>query len=568
MSRTPPVYSPSGVRAISPSQIETYKDCPRKWGYRVIDGIEAPPSPSAVLGDLAHKQGERYFKSAILPDYDTPEGAIFGATIPHWPDPRKVTVESERAVYVEVEGVPFHGFQDVGWYEGEVYTVGDLKTTSDLRYAKTPEVLRTDPQALVYGLAAVHREGLDTIRLKWVYSRTRGARKALPVELRMSAQELQASVEEHVLPIAKEIIQARELPAAWDLPQVPSTCPKYGGCWYGKAGVCVVDPIKALGGLIMSEELKKKLLAAKAAQKQAQKEGDAVPLEAPPQEETTATEVAINPPTPTPRSAILEKLQGLAGGKPTPPPVVPDNQPVKKLSTVVGSTPAPTIKDLVCRSCGEAEDLDSLGYCSDCTPKFHVKPNSETVAAVETPKFPVKPDGETVAVVEPPTPPRKGPDVVLVDVRSPMDPKPLPETPGKKAFDAYRTFRGGKNHDGTPTPPWSALTDGVRQAWEVAAQTGKNSPILCVGCIPDCPYMDIRELIKTAHEEVKKAFKVPDYRLVDYGKGQGALVAAMDALLENTPLTGYLYADSKDPTVSLVLGCFVRRVDTVIQGVG
>lgn len=42
-------------------------------------------------------------------------------------------------------------------------------------------------------------------------------------------------------------------------------------------------------------------------------------------------------------------------------------------------------------------------------------------------------------------------------------------TPGERAWTAYRAARGGKNHDGTPTPTWAELTDGVREGWEAAA---------------------------------------------------------------------------------------------------
>lgn len=42
-------------------------------------------------------------------------------------------------------------------------------------------------------------------------------------------------------------------------------------------------------------------------------------------------------------------------------------------------------------------------------------------------------------------------------------------TPGQLAFEAYSAKRGGKNHDGSPTPTWSALGDGVREGWEAAA---------------------------------------------------------------------------------------------------
>jgi len=43
------------------------------------------------------------------------------------------------------------------------------------------------------------------------------------------------------------------------------------------------------------------------------------------------------------------------------------------------------------------------------------------------------------------------------------------QTIGQTAFDAYRAFRGGRNHDGTPTPTWDDLTDDVRAGWEAAA---------------------------------------------------------------------------------------------------
>lgn len=47
-------------------------------------------------------------------------------------------------------------------------------------------------------------------------------------------------------------------------------------------------------------------------------------------------------------------------------------------------------------------------------------------------------------------------------------------TPGERAFTAYRTQRGGKNHDGTPTPVWADLTDGVREGWEAAAAAARG----------------------------------------------------------------------------------------------
>lgn len=43
------------------------------------------------------------------------------------------------------------------------------------------------------------------------------------------------------------------------------------------------------------------------------------------------------------------------------------------------------------------------------------------------------------------------------------------KTLGQIAFEAYSHERGGKNHDGTPTPPWDALGKGVQDGWWAAA---------------------------------------------------------------------------------------------------
>lgn len=46
---------------------------------------------------------------------------------------------------------------------------------------------------------------------------------------------------------------------------------------------------------------------------------------------------------------------------------------------------------------------------------------------------------------------------------------------GQTAFNRYREFRGGKNHDGTPTPTWEELSPGIRAAWEEAVVTGATT---------------------------------------------------------------------------------------------
>ena len=507
MENTAPLGPLDPLRAISPSQIETFRDCPRKWGLRYLDLLEAPPHPSALLGTASHSVGERYFKSGVLPDYDTEEGAIFGATIPHWPDPRKVTVESELYVQATWREVAFHGYQDAGWWQpGEkAYVVGDLKTTSDFRYAKTGEVLATDPQGLVYSLAALQRHPqLAEVTLHWVYTRTRGARKALPMGVTLTLEQVQEGMDQHVLPVAQEILLARTLTSSSELPQNPATCPKYGGCWYGKEGHCKVDPIKALGGLIMSDALKKRLEASKKAQASTASIAKEVPL----LEEPKTEAPEVNPPTGQPRSAILDRIAGLAKGTPPAAPVAVVQAPLR-LSQAVAPPAAPKAPPAApvavapkappaalnlnqlgaCRFCGEEEEpLSPEGLCADCAP--------------------------------------------LPEVRETPVQKVVSDTPSK-----------------APSPE------------------ARNVPVLCIGCIPDGPFQDVREYVQRAHQIVCQTHKVPDYRLVEYGKGVGHLVVALQGVFQENPqyLTGYLYADPRDPMVAVCIGLLSSLVDTTIR---
>lgn len=51
------------------------------------------------------------------------------------------------------------------------------------------------------------------------------------------------------------------------------------------------------------------------------------------------------------------------------------------------------------------------------------------------------------------------------------DKRPL----GQVNFDAYNAERGGKTHDGKPTPPWEVLGDGVRSGWTAGALAVLNT---------------------------------------------------------------------------------------------
>lgn len=491
-------------RAISPSQVSTFLDCPRKWGLRYLDGVEPEPHPSAQLGTDAHKHLEIYLKTGHPPVRESLAAEVAGATLLHWPDPRKVTVESERQISLEFQGFSFHGLQDVGWWEEQNYWVGDLKTTSDFRYVKTPDTLQSDPQVLIYGLAAIYRENILLVNSRWVYSRTSGARKVQRVELQKTRGELEAGMEQYVVPVAA-LIRDAQGKRAEELPQNPEACPKYGGCWFGKNGHCTVSVENKLKGLFAMASLKDRLAEQKkkneAAISEATKVPEIVPEESP----------GLNPPPPTGLGpgGLQAKLMAVLG----PPKATP----------VVVTPPKATPEQVAAKT----EKALETAFPAKKTPESAPK------------TFPVKPDGET---------PGGGPD-----------------TPGKKAFQAYRTFRGEKNHDGTPTPEWNALSPEIQKAWEVSTDPARNAPILCVGCIPDGHFEDLGLLVRELHREFCKVAGCQDYRLIDYGKGAGAFLAFFEEKWSAIAPSGYYYADPKDPLVALVLATVKASMDTVIR---
>jgi hypothetical protein len=77
----------------------------------------------------------------------------------------------------------------------------------------------------------------------------------------------------------------------------------------------------------------------------------------------------------------------------------------------------------------------------------------------------------------------------------------------------------------------------------------------------------VATIIEQAHTALRKATGLADYRLVEYGKGAGALLATVRELLQANPPSGYLFADPKDAATSVCLPAFIERVDTVIRAV-
>lgn len=232
----------------SASQIATYRDCPSKWYFDKTADLPRLDTPSTLLGKQVHAELEAWLKRAAPPAH-----AKAKALLPLLPVPRKdLKVEHEIALVTPSGKV--RGFIDLvvpkGFpkdlcppsIDGSRLGVFDHKTTANIaEYAKSAVDLQTDPQALLYGLAArvmLKEAGEDPsqdVDICWNYVQTKGATATKAVAFRQSLTIL----EDGMAPLLDEAAVMRkamaERPGVQDLGYSLDSCTKFGGCPHRQA---------------------------------------------------------------------------------------------------------------------------------------------------------------------------------------------------------------------------------------------------------------------------------------------------------------------------------------------
>lgn len=264
----------SALPLISASQISTFRECQRKWAWRYIAKIVTPPHPSAALGTEVHDtQLGPYLTEGRPFDYTRDSGYIAAALLEYLPQPKTpgMVVEKHFILPSPASGGRFayQGYMDL-WLKnglGLVCTdhddckdnpdlgracafrpaVVDFKTTSDLKWAKNEKALSTDVQAMLYATASIFESGVPEVDLAWLYTQTKGAKRAKRTLLRV--------VDDHVVEqfkaieeTALELFETKQtVTDPLSLPPSPSQCEAYGGCPYrDKCNLSPTDHIKAL----------------------------------------------------------------------------------------------------------------------------------------------------------------------------------------------------------------------------------------------------------------------------------------------------------------------------------
>lgn len=250
----------------SATAIDTWRLCPRKWAWRVIDGIEGVQGESAALGGRVHKVLEVWLRDGML-DAETVEGQIALPGLKYLPQPDPAA-QVEEWFELTIGGEGFHGRMDLRYRKqprdadgrfGRLVVL-DHKTTSDFKWAKSADDLRNDVQATMYAVAVMLESGEEEIELEWIYYRTApdrpGAKKVSLVVLRDDAE---AAWNELIAPTVVEMRAALSATTALELPPNATACRAFGGCPYELN--CNLTPQEKMRSLMTQQTLAERLRA-------------------------------------------------------------------------------------------------------------------------------------------------------------------------------------------------------------------------------------------------------------------------------------------------------------------
>ena len=219
---------------ISPSQVRTFQECPRKWGFDKIDQIPVATSPGAAFGSLVHARLEGYFAHGVDVGDDR-AGKVASALATCYPPPGDGSMLVEKQLVVEADGFAWRGKIDLIYQEdnGKIIVCDHKTLRQPELYALDSVELFRDVQAVIYSHLALKNFDVDWVHLQWTYAATQGAPKPYAVRVLMDRDH----VAKHLPALeatAREILAARSATTANDLPPNLNACGNYGGCPYAE----------------------------------------------------------------------------------------------------------------------------------------------------------------------------------------------------------------------------------------------------------------------------------------------------------------------------------------------
>lgn len=241
-----PQLDPEFEPWISATQIDTFELCPRKWAWRWLEKIAAPPNKFAQLGLDTHGPMENWLKRGEVPTGNDKASLLAQALIPYVPPPQSVDWQNvEREELLEVDDVLFVVKIDLSmpamaswnpWtkaWDGEIRPrTYDHKTCGSFDWCVTPETIQDNPQAALYATWTMVKYASGVVDVQWNYVRTKGAIVVNPVFATITAQQISDRMRKNVetgRAIKRHLSQTKR---ALDVVHNPLSCEQYGGCPY------------------------------------------------------------------------------------------------------------------------------------------------------------------------------------------------------------------------------------------------------------------------------------------------------------------------------------------------
>lgn len=282
-----PVVAPGGPRFISASQITLFREadagCERKWGFKYIAGLYEESGAAALLGtEVDDTQLQPYLRDGRPIDYARESGYVAQPALEYLPKPGSCELSVQQEIRLpSLTGEPFAltGYIDLWEPEGgeadacaecgslqfntpsgrvcsnghggarllvRIPKVTDFKTTGNWKYAKTPEALLTDVQAMIYASWAMLVTGADAVDLEWLYLSTKKPYRAEPRRVRITSEHATGQIVK-ILETARELYLLREAaPDPLSLKPNPEACGKFPPKGCPHQSKCNLSPTQIL----------------------------------------------------------------------------------------------------------------------------------------------------------------------------------------------------------------------------------------------------------------------------------------------------------------------------------
>ena len=547
---------------VSPTQVDMFRRCPRKWFNAYILGLKAPPSAAMQLGSAVHNLLETYLKMGVHPlggpgkaqnGLSPPGGlaqnvAAFGIDAGLVPRPGTVTVEGR----VQILGAPLPmvGIIDVvdPADPDTGIAIHDHKTSSGKGRLKTPAELAADVQMLSYGHHGLTVLDTDAprIRLRHIYYGTPGKRGA---KRRWSDERetvvSRARIEEGWEGICLSVSQMIEVAKLEEpgVEQNPQACTDYSGCeynqrcWGGASAVSATATISSAPATVRNVPMttatrKPNPLAAMLGVGPAPvpkppngSTGDSTAVDALPE----AAQTDVNPP----ESAL-----------PDPPP---PEAPPADVGLELGAGGQTKPKRRRRRNAEEIARDKAYAEANDCSESTASKRRYEAEALAAAESASETAEEPPAASPAPQTPPTPVANPLAGKLAGIAAPSPAPEDPSAPV-----------------APPAVAETAPPVSG---SVQPAQGPKYLFVGCVPlkgGLSFIEFGQWVTPVQVKVAAVNGVPHIAAIDFGKGYGYVAAHLPSVPWPEGVDAIVF-DPMSPWSKHCLDIMVTKADIVVR---